>query len=298
MTRSPNVPSLHLVVLLSLLPVILGSTLACSRPAEHDDHAAETGHADRTASGDGSATTARADASAHAPANAPDGEPGSGPATAVGLDLAGVRGVTFAPVGEPREEGAWLAAEAISDPGAESVLSAPVAGQVIAFHAVPGTRLATGAPVVELRSPELADLAARLLTARARRARAESELARERRLTTAAATSARELEAAEAEALVAAAEESGARLALAGRGVDPERPGTTFLVRAARGGTLFASRRRARRERRVGAAPRPAGGRRRRAGAGRDPAPRPAGVAPRCRDRGAARRRETLAGRG
>lgn len=230
MTRLVNASPFHLIVSLPLLLALCGSTLGCSNPGERSGHPAETGHADSHSSGEVSATPTLA--------GTPGGDPGSGPATAVGLELAGVRGVSFAPVGEPREEGAWLAAEAISDPGAESVLSAPLAGQVIAFHALPGARLERGAPVVELRSPELADLAARLVTARARRARAESDLARERRLSAAAATSARELEAAEAEALVAAAEEQGARLALEGRGIDPERVGTTYLVRAAQSGTL------------------------------------------------------------
>lgn len=215
------------------LPLALSTVvtlLACARSAERDRPHAASGQSNEISAGSEATPSASSRRSEH-------GE-GSDQDLTVGLDLARVRGVTFAQVGEPREEGAWLAAEAISDPEAESVLSTPVAGQVIAFHAVPGIRLAAGAPVVELRSPELADLAARLLTARARRTRAESDLARERRLAAAAATSARELEAAEAEALVAAAEESGARLALEGRGVNPERPGTTFLVRATRGGTL------------------------------------------------------------
>jgi cobalt-zinc-cadmium efflux system membrane fusion protein len=158
------------------------------------------------------------------------------------LHLEGVRGVTFVAVGEPRDEGAWFAAEAISDPGAEAVLSAPISGQVAAFRSAPGSAVAKGAAVIELRSPELTDLSARWLAARARATRAQSDVERERKLARAGATSAREVEAAEAEVAVAEAEERGARLALEGRGVDPKSveqgAGSTFVVRAPRAGTI------------------------------------------------------------
>jgi multidrug efflux pump subunit AcrA (membrane-fusion protein) len=154
------------------------------------------------------------------------------------LHLEGVRGVSFVVVAEPREEGAWFAGEAISDPGAEAALSAPVSGRVTAFRSSPGSSVAAGAAVIELESPELADLAAAHLSAKARAARALRDVERERALAKSGATSARELEAAEAESAVTAAEERGARLALTGRGVDPESTESTFLVRAPRGGIV------------------------------------------------------------
>ena len=156
------------------------------------------------------------------------------------LDLAGVRGVTFAPVGEPREEGAWFAAEAIADPGALAVVSTPVAGRLVALRATPGTSVAAGAPVVELESAELADLGAAWISANARHQRAAREVERERRLLAAGATARRDVEAAEAEAAVAAADLEGARLALAGRGLDPASVGARLVVRAPRAGTLAA----------------------------------------------------------
>jgi cobalt-zinc-cadmium efflux system membrane fusion protein len=154
------------------------------------------------------------------------------------VKLAGVRGVSFTTVEPPREEGSWFAAEAIPEEGSVTVLTAPVAGFVVAFHAAPGTAVAAGAPVVELRSPELGDLHGALLAARARLARAEADLERERRLQAAAATSARDVEAAASEAAVARAEAEAARLALSARGVDPDRPSATLRVRAPRSGTL------------------------------------------------------------
>ncbi len=154
------------------------------------------------------------------------------------LDLAGVRGVTFAPVGEPREEGAWFAAEAIADPGALTVVSTPVAGRLVALLATPGTPVAAGAAVLEIESAELADLGAAWISADARSARAARDLERERRLLAAGATARRDVEAAEAEAAVAAADREAARLALAGRGLDPASVGARLVLRAPRAGTL------------------------------------------------------------
>jgi cobalt-zinc-cadmium efflux system membrane fusion protein len=156
------------------------------------------------------------------------------------LDLAGVRGVTFAPVGEPREEGAWFAAEAIADPGAVAVVSTPVAGRLMRLRATPGMRVAAGAPIAELESAELADLGAGWISASARSQRAARDVERERRLLAAGATARRDVEAAEAEAAVAAADLEAARLALAGRGLDPASVGARLVVRAPRAGTLAA----------------------------------------------------------
>lgn len=154
------------------------------------------------------------------------------------LDLEGVRGVTFTAVGDPREEGAWFAAEAVSDPGAVAVVSTPVGGRVVALAAAPGARLAARAPVAEIESPELADLGAAWLTAEARWRRAAQDVERERRLLAAAATSRREVEAAEAELAVAEAEREAAHLALAGRGLEPGQAGAQLTLRAPRAGTL------------------------------------------------------------
>lgn len=155
---------------------------------------------------------------AHAEEPGDHGEPHAGEAR---VEAGGVRGVRFVRVGEPREEGAWFAAEAISDPGATATFSAPVSGLVSALRARPGQRVGAGTPLVEIRSPELARLGAAWLGAGARRTRAERDLERERRLLAAAATSPREVEGAEAEAAVARAEEQAARLELEARGATP-----------------------------------------------------------------------------
>jgi len=154
------------------------------------------------------------------------------------LDLAGVRGVTFTPVGEPREEGAWFAAEAIADPGDLVVVSTPVAGRLMTLRATPGMRVAAGAPIAGIESAELADLGAGWISANARSLRAVRDVERERRLLAAGATAQRDVEAAEAEAAVAAADLEAARLALAGRGLDPASVGARLVVRAPRAGTL------------------------------------------------------------
>ncbi len=154
------------------------------------------------------------------------------------IDLSGVRGVSFSVVGPPREEGAWFAAEAISEMGSAATFSAPVGGIVIALLVEPGRSVSRGAALVEIRSPELAEKKAAWLAARSRRAQADREVARERRLLEAGATSERDVEAAQAGAEVAAVEETSARLALEARGVDPASAGTTYRVRASRGGVV------------------------------------------------------------
>ncbi|HEV7672884.1 MAG TPA: efflux RND transporter periplasmic adaptor subunit [Thermoanaerobaculia bacterium] len=165
-------------------------------------------------------------------------EQGRDEGTPRSIDLAGVRGVSFAVVGPPREEGAWFAAEAISETGSAATFSAPVGGIVTALLVEPGRAVSRGAALVEIRSPELAEKKAAWLAARSRRAQADREVARERRLLEGGATSQRDLEAAEAAAAVAEVEEASARLALEARGVDPASAGTTYRVRAARAGVV------------------------------------------------------------
>lgn len=154
------------------------------------------------------------------------------------LHLDDVRGVSFATVGQPRDEGAWFAAEAVAEEGALAVLSAPVSGVIAAFRAAPGTSVRSGQPLLDIRSPELADLKSRWLSARARLVRAESELGRERRLFEVSATSQRDVEAAEADLAVARADGESARLALTARGVTPEASGAVYTLRAPQAGSL------------------------------------------------------------
>ncbi len=156
------------------------------------------------------------------------------------LPLAGVRGVSFETVGQPQQEWVWYAAEALAEEGAVASLAAPVSGVIVALHASPGERVAAGAPIVALRSPEVADLKAVWLSAEARRVRAEKEVERERRLYAGQATSQRDLESAEADAAVAAADEEAARLALSARGLSVREAGASVTVRALRAGTVAA----------------------------------------------------------
>ncbi len=167
-----------------------------------------------------------------------DAEPSDQNAAGAALHVESLRGVSFAEVDPARHESAWFAAEAISDPSAETLLTTSVAGQVIAFYAAPGAAVAKGAAVLELRSPELADLEARWQVARARAEKARRDAEREQRLLEHDATAAREVEAAQAEAAAAGAEEDAARAALEARGVVPGSGRSTVAVRALRTGTL------------------------------------------------------------
>jgi membrane fusion protein, heavy metal efflux system len=171
---------------------------------------------------------------AHEEEHAEGTEPGMGG----GIHLEDVRGVSFTAVAAVREEGAWFPAEAVADPSAAAAISSPVRGIVTGFRAELGQAVARGAALVEIRSPELADLKAAWLGARAQKLRAGRDLERERRLAAGAATSQRDVEAAEASAAVAEAQEAAARLALEARGVRPEAAGTTFVVSAPRSGTV------------------------------------------------------------
>jgi cobalt-zinc-cadmium efflux system membrane fusion protein len=143
-------------------------------------------------------------------------------------------------VPSPRAEGAWHPAEAIGDESAQALLSSPVQGLVAAVLVPPGRQVAAGAPLLSLRSPELARLKADWLSAKALRERTEAEWAREQRLLEAQAGSRREWEQARGEVLAARAGEEAARLALEARGVAPETAGATFTLRAPRAGTVTA----------------------------------------------------------
>jgi cobalt-zinc-cadmium efflux system membrane fusion protein len=96
----------------------------------------------------------------------------------------------------------------------------------------PGREVSAGTPLLLLRSPELAELAARVLETRALRDQAATEVAREERLAAAGAGALRELEAARAGLAVAQAQASAAALALEARGVPPEAARATLDVRA------------------------------------------------------------------
>lgn len=152
--------------------------------------------------------------------------------------LAGVRGVAFAPVERPIEEGVWRPAEAIADESERAVLAAPVSGVVATIHVPPGKEVGAGTALLTLRSPELAGLTAAWLSRRAVREQAAAELAREERLASAGAGALRELEAAQAALGVARAEEEAARLALEARGVTPGRAGASVAIRAPKRGRV------------------------------------------------------------
>ena len=201
MTRAARL-TLLFVFVLSML-----SLLACTeRPVEtarddDDDRAVEPTEADPRGTGD------------HVP-------------------LDGVRGVTFALVSEPVEEGVWYPGEAMAAEDERAMLTSPIAGLVAAIDVAPGREVAAGTPLLTLRSSELAELAAGLLTTRATRDQAAAEVAREERLAAAGAGAGRELEAARTALAVAQAQEAAARLALEARGISPAQAGASLAVRA------------------------------------------------------------------
>src|SRR4029078_13553418 len=88
----------------------------------------------------------------------------------------------FAAVGPPLEEGTWSPAEAMADEAGRRMLSAPVSGVVVDLAVPPGRQVAQGTTLATLRSPQLADLAARWRSSRARELQARAALAREERL--------------------------------------------------------------------------------------------------------------------
>lgn len=148
-----------------------------------------------------------------------------------------LRGIRFVAVPDPKAEGAWYPAEATSDESAQAILSSPVKGIVLAIPTPPGRHVPVGTALLAIQSPELARLKADWIGARAKRVRAEGELAREQRLFEAGAGSRRELEAARSEASTAQAEEEATRLALEARGVVPDSSGTTYTVKAPKAGS-------------------------------------------------------------
>lgn len=152
------------------------------------------------------------------------------------IPVQSLRGIRFVAVPEPKAEGAWYPAEAASDEGAQALLSSPVKGIVSAIHVPPGRRVAAGAGLMAIQSPELARLKADWLGAKAKCERAEGEWARERRLFEAGAGSRRELEAAASEAATARSEAEATRLAISARGVAPESAGAVYTVRAPKAG--------------------------------------------------------------
>ncbi len=132
----------------------------------------------------------------------------------------------------------WLPAEAAGDEAAQVVITAPVSGIITTPPAAPGRPLAPGAPLLTLRSAELAELKSRWLTAQARLKRTQAELGREQRLAAAKAGAQRELESAEAEHAGAQADAEAARMALQARGIAPEQADAMLVVRAPAAGAI------------------------------------------------------------
>jgi cobalt-zinc-cadmium efflux system membrane fusion protein len=195
--------------------LLIFSLFACRARSVENDHDHEPEHApDQTVATD------------HEPAEHGDSDGGAH------IPIAGVRGVTVASVGPPVEEGVWYPGEATAAADERAMLTSSVAGVVVEIRVPPGREVPGGTPLLTLRSPELAELAAALLTSRATRAQATTELDREERLASASAGAARELEAARTALAVAEAEEAAARLALEARGVPIDRAGPTLDVRA------------------------------------------------------------------
>ena len=196
---------------LSLLTLALVATLACDR-RPHPPSEAKATHEE---------------AGAHA---------GEG----AHLPLKDIRGLSFLVVPEPKAGAAWHPAEAVGDESAQALLSSPVRGIVSAILIPPGQPVRAGVGLITLQSPELARLKADWLSGKAKRERAEAELAREQRLSEAQAGSRRELEAAKSEAATARADEEAARLALEARGQNPETAGAVLTVKAPKGGSVTA----------------------------------------------------------
>jgi cobalt-zinc-cadmium efflux system membrane fusion protein len=150
-------------------------------------------------------------------------------------EVPGTRTLVVAP---SSELSIWLPAEVVADESSQFVLSSPVSGILGALLVTPGRLVDAGAPLAEVKSPELARLYADLLASKAKLARAEATLAREKRLDAKKATSQRDLEEAESEALVAKAEEESARLILESLGSKAEQGGATWVLRAPRTGSV------------------------------------------------------------
>jgi cobalt-zinc-cadmium efflux system membrane fusion protein len=134
-------------------------------------------------------------------------------------------------------------------PEAEALVHAPVAGQVVAVHARVGDRVATGAPLLTLRSAERAGAQAEYLKALGQRRLAAKAHARERQLFGAELASRQELD--EAAQKLEAAEldvaQAAEGLRVLGYGDDElsalarrNRVAVTHVVRAPRAGTVVA----------------------------------------------------------
>lgn len=175
------------------------------------------------------------------PASAdPAPAPGAGPSVDR-VSLAAVQsGLHFLEAPAPSDLTVWFPAEAAGDESAQALLTAPVSGLVASAPAAPGRPVGKGAPLLVLRSPELADLKSRWLTTQARLRRAQTDLAREQRLAAAQAGAKRDLESAEAEHASASAEAESARIALQARGVTPEKADGTYVLHAPAAGTVVA----------------------------------------------------------
>jgi cobalt-zinc-cadmium efflux system membrane fusion protein len=193
--------------------------------AEHDDQDQHDEDGSHAGDGDAGAGEEGAEAGAGEQEGAHEGESNHVP-------LAGVRGVSFGEVSPPVEEGIWYPGEAMASELERAMLTSPIAGTVEAIAVPPGREVGRGTPLLTLRSPELAALAADLLKSGAVREQAAAEVAREERLAAAGAGALRELEAARAALAVARADESAARLALEARGIAPGDAGATLDVSA------------------------------------------------------------------
>lgn len=203
---SPEPAGRRLLFLVALAAGL--AALACHKTADapaaatadHDDHQGHHGHDENPDHGH------------------PSGEDEHA-GTVGALPLAGLRGITFAAVGEKRRESAFVAAEAVAEENATRLIPAPIAGQVARVAALPGRQVARGELLAVLHSPALAQLRSELLVATAELQRARAEREREERLLAAGATALRDLEAARAAEAVAVAEERAAQQALAVRGL-------------------------------------------------------------------------------
>jgi len=154
------------------------------------------------------------------------------------LSLAGLRGIRWMQAPPPRAEGAWYPGEAIGDESAQTVLTSPVSGRAASAPLSIGHPVSRGTVLLDVQSPEQAELISRWLVAKADLARAEAALAREEKLASAGATSQREVEDARREAEAARAASESARLGLAARGLKESDRSGRFAIRAPADGTV------------------------------------------------------------
>jgi len=154
------------------------------------------------------------------------------------LPLEGLRGIRWVEAPAPRAEGAWYPGEAIGDEGAQSVLASPVAGRASTAPFPTGRAVKRGAVLLEIQSPEHAELISHAHIAAADLTRAEAALEREEKLAAAGATSQRELEDARREAAVARAAGESAHAGLSARGLSAADPPGRFVVRAPADGAV------------------------------------------------------------